>query len=272
MKYIAEQYQNYEYPLVPSKPDLFVYQHLINQYLEKVKDRKINVLICGVTPELVKLDYSDNAFVLGVDYTEEMVKYIWPGDIPGKRQALKANWLDMEIEPSSIDIILGDGALNFLDESAYETFLRKVVRILKPNGLMIHRVYLANNLKSPEDCYQRIFDKYYNHLTEFRLSFMRSVQHIESQGVIMSDVYKKWYDLKPNLEEIANKTGYDVSILKGMDLYKDQTARLFFHPLNYHEKLMNKFFNGFESISPAINMGTEVPIIAAKEPKLLNEI
>ncbi len=268
MKYIAEQYSKYEYPLIPSEADLGAYQYFIDEYVDRAGDSTFNVLICGVTPHLVSLKYPESTFILGVDFTEEMIQYVWPGDIPNKRQALKANWLDMEVEPSSIDIMLGDGSLNFLDDVAYDTFLRKTTGFLKPQGIMINRIYLSNNHDSPEECYQGIFEKRYAHLTEFRLKFMQSLQRDESDGVLMAEVYDQWMNMKPDVEAIAKQTGYDVSIIEGMNLYKNKQAKLYFHPVHFHETLMRKYFQDVEAIRPESNMGDVVPVIAAKKPTL----
>lgn len=267
MKYIAEQYNKYEYPLVPSIADLETYQHFIDEYIDRTGDSKCNVLICGVTPHLVSLKFPDNTFILGVDFTEEMIQYVWPGDIPNKRQAVKANWLDMDVKPSSIDIMLGDGSLNFLDDVAYAAFVRKAASILKPQGVMINRVYLSNNHESPEECYQGIFEKRYAHLTEFRLRFMQSLQSDESDGVLMSDVYNQWMNMNPDLAAIAKQTGYDISILEGMNVYRDKQAKLYFHPLHFHEALMSKLFVEVKVIHPKSNMGDDVPVIAAKHSR-----
>ncbi|MEQ9467661.1 MAG: hypothetical protein RLN88_09625 [Ekhidna sp.] len=264
MKYIADQYSKYDYPLIPSKHDLEVYQYFIDNFLKATQRQDINVLICGVTPHLVNLDYPEKAFILGVDFSEDMIRYVWPGDVKGKRRALRANWLDMDIASDSIDIIIGDGSLNFLDNTSYQSFLHKASTILKKDGVMIKRTYLKSDRDTPEECFRGIFEKRFQNLTEFRLRFIRSMQQDENQGVLMADVYELWHGMNPDLDQIASATGYDVSMLKGMDFYKDMKARLFFHSLDFHEGELKRVFKVVETKAPSAHMGEELPIISAR--------
>ena len=80
------------HPLSPVASDVnFIKKHI--KYYVETKNKKIRVLILGVTPEYFYLDLPKTILIKIVYQTQEMIDFVWPGF---KSDVFHLNWLHIE--------------------------------------------------------------------------------------------------------------------------------------------------------------------------------
>ena len=87
-------------------------------------------LLLGATPELQKLAH------LAIDNNMDSINIHKPPS------SLLADWRHMPLPPKSFDTVIGDGSLNVIDDG-YSLLFPEVMRVLKPDGKLILRVFTA---------------------------------------------------------------------------------------------------------------------------------
>ena len=96
-----------------------------------VGDRTSNILVLGVTPELV------NAFdhVEAVDKSGEMIEKLWAPRLPSQ-QVREANWLTMGDDFGPYSSVVGDGSPNSLQSLAeIDALMGMVAGHLSPGSI-----------------------------------------------------------------------------------------------------------------------------------------
>jgi hypothetical protein len=169
----------------------------------------LHVLLLGLTQELIHISWPRGTNLTVVDRSENMIRQFWPGDIPGERKLIRADWFGMPFEKPSFHLIVGDGVLNFKPFPAgFRDFLNHLLPYLYPAGHLCARVF--TQLDVPEKT-ESLMDElrrservnYY----EFRYRQATSLQKsagdgfdgtketldrmFESHGVPLSELYAK---------------------------------------------------------------------------------
>lgn len=122
-------------PLRPSPEDTRIVE-------EALADRRADVLVLGVTPELVTMKLAEGSTVVAVDRDPAMVEALFaPG--PGRR-ALIGDWSALPMPDASVDAIVGDGCLSFFAcPDGYGALARELARVLRPGGLVALRLFVS---------------------------------------------------------------------------------------------------------------------------------
>src|SRR6185369_4430429 len=95
-------------PLRPSAEDIEFMQAAIAATAAAQGAEPVQALMLGVTPEVAEMRWPEKSFLMAVDRSFPMTRDVWPGDVPGRRTAVCANWLAMPRPESSCHVIIGD--------------------------------------------------------------------------------------------------------------------------------------------------------------------
>jgi SAM-dependent methyltransferase len=97
-------------------------------------------LVLGATPELAALALSLDLSVLRVDNCPGMFAAARPRETWGAGQPIEdvhADWRDLRAIPdASVDLVLGDAALNNVAHADLDTVLAQLQRVLRPEGVL----------------------------------------------------------------------------------------------------------------------------------------
>ena len=156
-KFVNERSQNrknYHQGPKTSLQQWQTYIHLFRRFL--AGRQQPVVLVMGSTPELrdLALSYS-KARLITVDNSPKAIARMNPlihhKNNP-REKIIISDWLKMQIDSESIDLIVGDCALIHFLPDQFEIFFRKARKILKPNGVIILRepVLVKKLVKSPQ--------------------------------------------------------------------------------------------------------------------------
>lgn len=173
---------------------------------------RIKVLVLGVTPDIVKLDWPAGTEVTAVDRSEGMIAAFWAGDVPGQRRLVRADWLAMPFEPGSFHFVFGDNVFNAMDyPQGYRALADTIGRIVKSEGLFIVRVLCQ---AKPKEYGPDIVAAYRaGQLTDyhqFRFRMMTASQVSAEEGLYTSkeSIDSTMEEHGVSMQEVYKRTGY----------------------------------------------------------------
>jgi len=175
------------------------------------------VLLLGVTPELARsFDH-----VLAVDKNKAMIDNVWPGDSDTK-QALHADWLDLEAPKNHFAAAVGDGSLNAVTTlREIRQLLERVVDLLAPGGKFACRLYERPERSFTEDHLRQVGSRPAS-LNFHAFKWQLAMHLAETAGASMPVVLirERFNDLFPDRDKLARETGWPRDIIDMIDIYK----------------------------------------------------
>src|SRR5262245_61791939 len=100
-------------PLGPSDEDVRSMQDAIRLHTGAAP-KPTRVLLLGATPRLAEMQWPDGTMLLAVDASRDVVRGLWPGNVPGRRRVVQADWRCLPVRDAACDLAVGDGSLNCL--------------------------------------------------------------------------------------------------------------------------------------------------------------
>jgi len=209
--YTLELYKRMTSPVRPDASDVAVMRRFIDARMrEWPGEESPRVLVLGVTPEIVGMDWPAGTQLTAVDNSAEMIAAVWPGDIPGQRRVINGNWFD--IDPGQpFDFVLADGVFNLLwYPDDYRQLLELVASLLAPRGLLLVRVFCQ--LDRPETMAQVRADYESGRLNNYsELCFRTQMANQRSfaEGIRNSvPALERWItEAGMNVAEVQRRTG-----------------------------------------------------------------
>lgn len=175
------------------------------------------VLLLGVTPELA------NTFdqVLGVDKNKAMIDHVWSGNSATK-QALHADWLDLEGPKNHFAAAVGDGSLNAVTTlREIRQVLERVVDLLAPGGRFACRLYERPETAFTEDHLRQTASRQATlnfHAFKWQLAMHLADRVGASMPVVL--IRERFNELFPDRDRLARDTGWSREIIDMIDIYK----------------------------------------------------
>ena len=199
-------------PFRPHASEVAIVQQLVDSQPARAGESGLQVLILGLTPEYIGLNWPAGSRVIVVDRSSHVAEAWWPGDIAGHRELIKDDWLDMSFERASFDLILGDGVFNFMPyPKGLRNFAAILAPLLRPGGRMSIRAFMQAD---PRENTEVLIREY--HATEaidyycFRYRLATSIQDSAEAGIYASKdtVDGILLDAKVDLQEFYRKSGH----------------------------------------------------------------
>lgn len=209
----------------PSAYECLIYNDKINAYLAGKDIETPEMLVCGSTPNLVKLGLDKKFAVTCVDLFPAMVK-------KNKEQIEKfqgsktvnyicENWLQMgnskELKARRFDVVIGDAILNNLAYGKWSDFLGVVKKLLKHDGLLLIKeiVVTFNEKDNDEERLKSILNVYENKKTPWtdvyaalRFGCFSSCYDSETKQYPAAAVFGKIKKVKTELVAKLGEDGY----------------------------------------------------------------
>ena len=189
--YALEVFRHLGSPLRPESVEIaFMEQKVRDWITAHPHHRQSSALVLGVTTEIVGMDWPDPVELTAVDESESMIEEFWPGDKAGKRTLIQGNWFDFPAEQHSFDFILGDGVFNIPEfPKGYATLARRMAGLLKPDGVMIVRLFTQlENKEDPQDIVTEIKASESYDYWSMRYRFITSLQKSAQTGIFAGTV------------------------------------------------------------------------------------
>lgn len=211
-------------PLRPHESEVAIMQRLLEGQAAKVGRRRFDALLLGLTPEYVGLQWPAESRVAVVDRSRHVVEAWWPGDVPGRREIILADWLDMPFGQAEFDLILGDGVFNFMPYPAgFQQFAAVLSQFLRPGGRLAVRVFVQpETAEQPADLLEEYRRSERIDYFGFRFRLAQSIQerpeeglflnketldnYLIGRGIDLQELYEKSGHTPPGLPPLPNQT------------------------------------------------------------------
>jgi SAM-dependent methyltransferase len=254
-------------PLRPSAEDLEIIQRAVSDWAGTRPAGTKRALLLGVTPEIACMSWPAATELVACDESEEMIRQVWPGDVPGRRHALRTDWLRLPVADGAMDVVIGDGSFSSLDmdfPSGHELLARSVRRVLGSDGLLVLRLYTR-----PETCDEllSLFDELgagrFGTFDGFRLKLMMTMQGSRS-SVVLDDVYRAWRAAAVDVGAMAALNGWRPEIVNSMLRYEGKRARYTFPTLQHAREVLSTSFEEISIRHPGYQLGDRCPVVVLR--------
>lgn len=230
---------------------------------QEIRERNLTALMWGVTPEIADMTWPTGTELLALDRSEEMIQFVWPGDVEGQRKAVCRDWLDPLLTAGGFDVVIGDGVFTLLRfPRDYASLVEQAHRALRPDGVVITRLFTRP--ETAETTNEVVDDLLAGrigsfHVFKFRLAM--STQAGATTGVRMGDVYDAWCETGIDPDDLQALTGWSRGSISTIDQFRDKDGRLFFPTLAEFETVLDKRFRRTGFQLPGYEMGDRCPLV-----------
>ncbi|MFN4259681.1 MAG: hypothetical protein ACK4RK_10305 [Gemmataceae bacterium] len=260
---VAYHWRHWGPPLRPCAEDIGVMQEAVRHWGPSAGEGGPRALLLGVTPEIADMDWPAGTSLLAFDKSEAMVRVVWPGDVPGRRQAKVGNWLSMNLEPASRDVIIGDGCFALMRyPDGLRDFLSLLRPVARPGGLLIMRLFTRPARgESPNDVFAALAEGSIGsfHVLKWRLAM--ALQTDSRRGVQLADIWQTWHDAAIDATELAARTGWSLDSIHTIAHYQGKEAFLTFPTLAEFQTVLAEQFAALSLHIPSYELGERCPIV-----------
>lgn len=267
---IASNWHRWASPLRPCQEDLDIMYESLQDWGEFYKDVSpaavYDIFVLGVTPEIVTMPFPFRNHLVGMDIADNMVKEVWPGDIPFARHAIVGDWFDKDTtnHADSVDVVLADGSFVFFGKDKREELAKKVNQMLGRYGIFVARHFVCPVREKIKDIIIDVQSGRLRNFHELKFRVAMSLQTNSDEGVTQDAIYNIVKDI-PKLEL---NPAFSKSDLKTLEFYKGKEARLYFPTAEEYIELFSKYFHKVHLTYPKYQFGGCCPTITAKDPIL----
>lgn len=187
------------------------------------------VLVLGVTPQIMQLDWPRGTDLLAVDSNLGTIGSVWLPHPTLPSHAVCAWWHDMPISDGAVGAVVGDGSLNALPSlEAYKRVFTEVRRVLARDGVLVLRCFLRPDQAEDAGAVVAMARKGAFPTTgAFHLRFAFALTDATGSVGLM-EIRDRFNALVPDRDELAHAAGWPRSDIDRVDLDKDSHVRLTF--------------------------------------------
>lgn len=202
-----------------------------------------SALILGLTPEIIKMGWNQNAELIAVDNNSEMIKALWEKNYESRNiKVLEADWRCLPIESSFFDVVIGDGVTTAIGtRDATRELLSEISRVLR--GSLILRIFIRPD--EVEKIENIVADCKENKIKNFGSLKWRLAMALVEKNTSSVDPMKvlETFQLNfSNRELLSERTGWTLPEINSIDSYKEMVGKLYFPEKQEIENLLSEFF------------------------------
>jgi hypothetical protein len=263
-------------PLKPSPIDIQNLQAWINESI--TDDDFFNVLILGVTPELVRITWPKNTKLYAIDLHLSMLQSILPTDTAIKPIAISGDWLELPFVHSSMNLVVGDGCYSSLRVHDYAQMNKEIQRVLKPSGQLMVRFFSKLDLHQSRNqalanLHQAIATKKINNFHAFKLQLAMALHDDLLSGVRLGEVWNCWNDqFKTKINKLKQELNWNDEVIATIDNYKDSIVVYTFPSLSEIRKSLSMVFTEQQIFMPSYALGSACPTLQLKSNRDIKHV
>ena len=258
---VSKHWKFQEEPLSPSLEDLQIIDLAVEAWFERTK-RPARVVILGVTPQFLRINWSKGTKITAIDRSEAMIERVWPGK---RKDAILGDWRSMNLANHSIDIVLCDGGFAFVDyPTGQKSVVDQLARVIAIDGIFIGRFYLPPKRKEKAEKVLADFRSgNIKNVATLKIRLAMSLQRTSKEGVVLQDIWNTLSYYCPDFERIAKKLDWKTETLATLEHYRNSKERFYFPKLSQVERLFEapRAFRVLSRVQPSYLMGEQYPTI-----------
>lgn len=246
-------------PLRPSRPDIAHLEALVADW--HGPEVSVPALLLGVTPQIARIRLPRGTPLLAVDRSVNMVQAVWPGNLPGHRSVVVAEWRDLPLSESSVGLTLGDGILTVLGSIAEAARLcRSLARVMAVGGRLAMRLFIRPDVyESVDAVVTALHAGEVGSFHAFKWRLAMALQSDAAVGVSVRRVWKAWVALKLDAPTLANRTGWPEPEIRTIEAFRESDSRLMFPSLSETRALLAPHFKELDLWFPDYELGERCP-------------
>lgn len=264
---IASNWHRWAPPLRPCQEDLDLMYESLDIWWNTIEAKLSvpDIFVLGITPEIVTMKYPFHNHLVGMDIAENMVKEVWPGDIPAQRFGMVGDWFKLgEGFNMSRDVVLADGSFVFFDKDKRDKLARIVNKVLFPKSIFVGRFFVCDNKEPMKAVILDLQSGKLRNFHELKFRVGMSLQESSDKGVAQGEIYEAIKRI-PRLEF---NPAFSKSDLFTLEFYKGKEAKLYFPSSEEYINLFSKYFERVDLAYPRYQFGEYCPTITAVNPLL----
>jgi SAM-dependent methyltransferase len=249
-------------PLRPSLEDgAFILSALPPSYQDL--DATFRVVVLGVTPEIVGLDWANHVQIFAFDQSEDMIRMAWRPNPRCESSVTRARWEELPINDSSVQAIAGDASLNALPRlEAFSDVLREMHRILAPTGRVVLRCFVRpDKAESLDVIYKDVFAHKVGSISSLKWRLAMALADPNSASIRLSSVFSAFEALFPSRDELAVATGWSSEEIATFDPYSDSPTCLNFPTLTQFQSVLAPWFDIIEKLQGSYELADRCPTL-----------
>jgi SAM-dependent methyltransferase len=255
----ARQWAQLKPPLRPSDEDIAVAQRVVDDW-GLVHRRAPRALVLGATPELASLRWPEASHVVAVDLSSVMLRHVWlPAPwAPGRRGAIRGQWLQLPYPRQSVDLILGHGSFSLVRHADASALAGSIHQVMRSDGRLVLRAYVRPSPHvPPEQVWHEMTAGRIRGFTEFKLRLLMALQR--DGEVRVADGWEFFRQHVESLEAFATRTGWSIDEVSTISAYKNQTSIYWFPDLPELRSVLHAGFVEEECVMPSYSFGYACP-------------
>ena len=260
----ARQWQAIGPPLRPDVEDIHLLETRVTPPLKTLPHRPVRVLLLGVTPEIVSLDWPDGVQLIALDCCPDMVTHVWPmGAAPKGAYPICGDWRQIPLPDGACDLVIGDGCFTLLDyPQGYHQVLQAIRRVLKPQGYLAMRFFLRPAI--PEPLATIFTDLWAGRIGNFHIFKWRLAMALHgplTTGVRLTDIWQVWRQAGVTPDHLAQHLDWPVQAIATINAYRGITNHYTFPTLAEVDQTFSQSFEQMTCHFPAYELGDRCPTL-----------
>ena len=205
--------------------------------------KKVRVILLGVTPELLNLQWPLGTTIAAFDSSPTMIDKIWNPPQGLDAHIYQADWRNLPVSNQSAELIIGDGIITAAgSHSAAIDVLSELRRILVPGGKIVLRSFIRpDKFESPEQIVLDALSGGIQNFGSFKWRLAMSLVDRQESSVALCDVYTAFNILLPDRTKLEQESGWSADILDTIDAYSNMPGNFYFPTMGQLEKLLGRY-------------------------------
>jgi hypothetical protein len=244
------------------EPPLRPHQDVVDAIVAAVGEQSSDVLLLGVTPELVERF----EHLTAVDKSAEMIDALWRPSRSTQR-VHHANWLEMNDSFGSFSAAVGDGSINVLQSAnEIDTLVDVVNARLVDGGTFACRVFERPDEPFTEEYLRASLDNAtHGNFHAFKWQIAMALAEQSGAWVKVTDVLSSFNRLFADRQRVAEQTGWPLDVINTIDVYERSDMSLCFPNRQELEQHFSRGFREFQWLpSGTYDLAERCPIVLAK--------
>ena len=257
----AKRWANVGPPGRPSEDDMKIMWKYISPIF--FEQKKVQVILLGVTPELLNLSWPSGTTISAFDSSASMIDGVWNPPQGLDARICQADWRSLPIADQSADLIIGDGIIAAAGSpSAAMHVLSELRRVLVPGGKIVLRSFVRpQKIESLEQIALEALSGQIQNFgsLKWRLA-MALVDQIES-SVTIRMVQIKFNTLFMDRIMLATVSGWSADEIETIEAYRKMLGSFYFPTMVQLEKLLGPHFHIEDQTIGSYELSERCPIM-----------
>lgn len=254
----ARRWRHVGPPWRPAEEDSQILRAALDQEAEPRR-----VLLLGVTPEIVTLDWPATVRLFAIDRNLAMLRLILPRPQGLDLTAICADWRDLPLDTHSMDLVVGDNPV-----TAFEPFgqlarwVEEMHRVLRPGGVLALRFFLRPaRPTSVEELFADLNAGHMPSVHSFKLRLFHALHGTLEQGVRPADLWETWQDHEINPTALPRNIGWSEDYIRTLEIYRGSSVVYSFPTAEEMSAIMADRFIEISRHFPTYDQGDLFPTV-----------